>query len=561
MGLDGGSWNVLEPLTRAGSLPNLARVMGGAWGPLESTIPPVTPPAWTSFMTGKNPGKHGVYHFVELEPGTYRLRYTNARSRKARTIWSILSEAGRRVAVVNVPMTFPPEPVDGFMVSGMDTPDANSDFVHPRSLVPDIRTAVGALKLDLHYLGFMHNDARRAQVLRELAEIDEQRLRLLLYLLERAPVEVLMVVWGSPDTSQHHFWHYADPAHHRYDAGGATRFGTAIADVHRRLDRHLGTLMNRLASDGVVMVVSDHGFGPTSSKIIYLNRYLAELGLLAYRQNGRASASRLLAPTLRRLDRTLRGLLSPERKMRLNALLPGLRARWEASVSAFNAIDWGATKAYCNESVSSSAQIWINMKGRQPEGTVAPGAEYRELVDFLSDRLCTLKDPVSGHPLIRRVIRKEQVYAGPYLGPAPDLMLAWWEGDGFAVKPSRPEDLGMPVVAEASAAGTGPAEWSGNHRLEGILAVHGAGIKPGTRVSGARIVDLAPTLLHLLDQPIPDDMDGRVLTEIFDAEYLRRRPVTSRSVADLKAPEDAATYSEEESEKIKRRLQDLGYLE
>src|SRR5687768_1738033 len=213
-------------------MPNLARVMGGVWGSLESTIPPVTPPAWTSFMTGKNPGGHGLYHFVEPEPGGYGMRYTNARSRKATTIWRLLSDAGCRSGVVNVPMTFPPEPIDGFMISGMDTPDEQSDFVYPRALLPGLRDTVGAPRLEARYLGFMHDDVRRQHVLRELAEIDEQRLRTILYLLDREPVDAFMVVYGSPDTVQHYFWHYADTSHYRHDPDGAAVFGTAIHAVY-----------------------------------------------------------------------------------------------------------------------------------------------------------------------------------------------------------------------------------------------------------------------------------------------------------------------------------------
>jgi predicted AlkP superfamily phosphohydrolase/phosphomutase len=561
VGLDGGTWNVIEPLARAGRMPNLARIMEGGWGPLESTIPPVTPPAWTSFMTGKNPGKHGLYHFVEPEPGSYRARYTNARSRKARTIWSILSDAERRVGVVNVPMTFPPEPVNGFMISGMDTPDETSDFIYPHRLVPELSKAVGAIKLDIRYLGFMHNDLRRQQVLAELHDIDEQRLQIILHLLEREPVEVLMVVYGSPDTSQHYFWHYADRSHYRHTAEGAQLFGTAIQDVYERLDRHIGTLVERLGDDGVVLVVSDHGFGPTSSTTIYLNRYLAELGLLTYRPSRAAGLGGLLAQTVRGLDRILRGTLSSAQKKRLAQLFPQLRVRWEASLTALDAIDWSTTKAYCSEVLASPANIWINLKGRQPQGIVEPGGEYEALIEFLRERLLALKEPHTGRPLIQRVLRKDEVYTGPYLDQAPDLLLAWWEGAGFNAKVSLPQERHEPVVAQAATAMADRAEWSGTHRLEGILAVSGCGIKRGVQVRGAHIADLAPTILYMMGQPIPNDMDGRVLTEIFEPDYNERHPVSYRTVSPAEEVAEAATYSAEESEIIRKRLQDLGYVE
>jgi predicted AlkP superfamily phosphohydrolase/phosphomutase len=561
VGLDGAAWSVIEPLARAGQIPNIARIMAGVRGPLESTIPPVTPPAWTSFMTGMNPGKHGLYHFVEPEPGTYRTRYTNAGSRKARTIWSILSEAGHRVGVVNVPMTYPPEPVDGFMISGMDTPDEASEFIHPRSLVQELRQAVGPIKLDVRFLGFMHNDPRRQQVLGELHDIDEQRFQMMLHLLDREPVEVCMVVYGSTDTAQHYFWHYADPSHYRYDPHSATVFGNAIGDVYRRLDRQIGVLMERLREDGVVMVVSDHGFGPTSSKTIYLNRYLAELGLLTYLGSGTGGVGGLVSNVVRGMDQRLRGALSSDQKKRLARLFPTLRTKWEASLTAFDAIDWGMTKAYCSEVLASPANIWINVKGRQPQGTVNPGVEYNELVDFLSERLLALKDPHTGRRVVERVLRKNEVYEGPHLDQAPDLLLAWWEGEGFNAKTSLPKDHGKPVVGEEPAEVSGRAEWSGTHRMDGVLAVRGSGIKVGAQVTGARIMDMAPTILHLLGEPIPDDMDGRVLTEMFDSTHLERYPVRYRTAGPAGPATDTESYSDEESEMIRKRLQDLGYLE
>ena len=561
VGLDGADWNVVEPLVATGLLPNLAHVMGGAWGRLESTIPPVTAPAWTSFMTGKNPGKHALYHFIEPRPGSYGVRYTNARSRKAQTVWSLLSEAGKRVGVVNVPMTFPPEPVNGFMVSGMDTPDETAEFVYPSRLLPELRRQVGPIRLNIRYLGFMNNDARRQQVLDELAAVDEQRLQMTSYLLDREPVDAFMVVYGSPDTVQHYFWHYADPGHHRYDPTGAKQFGTAIEDVYRRLDRHLGHLMTRLDDDGVVMVVSDHGFGPTSSKLFYVNRYLAELGLLTYQPRPALGLGRLVNSTVQHLDHLLRGTLSSDNKSRLARLFPNLRLRWEDSLTGIDAVDWTRTKAYATEVLTFPSSISVNLKGREPNGTVEPGREYREILAFLSDRLLALKDPMTGRPLMRRVFRREEVYSGPFVDAAPDLLLAWWEGEGFSGGRTRGGEGRGRAVEEASATEPLRAEWTGTHRLNGVLAARGAGIRAGERLDGARIIDIAPTILHLLGQAVPDDMDGQVLTDWFDENHAGRGPVSYRHTGTAAAGPEEDTYSEEETEIIQKRLQDLGYVE
>jgi predicted AlkP superfamily phosphohydrolase/phosphomutase len=563
VGLDGADWNIVEPLVATGVLPNLAKIMEGTWGRLESTIPPVTAPSWTSFMTGKNPGKHALYHFIEPRPGSYGVRYTNARSRKAQTVWSMLSDAGKRVGVVNVPMTFPPEPVNGFMVSGMDTPDETAEFIHPKHLMDELRRQVGPIRLNTRYLGFMHTDARRQQVLDELEATDEQRLQMSCYLLDHEPVDVFMVVYGSPDTVQHYFWHYADPGHHRYDPTGAKTFGSAIEDVYRRLDRHIGTLMSRLDADGQVILVSDHGFGPTSSKIFYVNRYLAELGLLTYRRAPALGVGGLVNSAVQRLDRLVRGSLSSEQKTRLARLFPSLRLKWEDSLTGIDAVDWSATRAYATEVLTFPSSISVNLKGREPQGTVEPGREYREVIDFLTHRLLALKDPTTGRPLMRRVLRREEVYHGPHVESAPDLLLAWWEGDGFAGGRTRGRAMpGAPAVEEATGEQSTRAEWSGTHRINGIVAVRGAGVRAGRRLESASITDIAPTLLHLMGQSVPDDMDGRVLTDVFDDEFARRNPVTYRDSGGVSANgQHHETYSDEESEMVQKRLQDLGYVE
>jgi hypothetical protein len=282
--------------------------------------------------------------------------------------------------------------------------------------------------------------------------------------------------------------------------------------------------------------------------------------MLRYRDNGAPVLGGLMTRTVSAMDRVLRVALSSDQKKRLAQMFPWLRVRWETSLTALNAIDWSATKAYCSEVLASPANIWINVKGRQPQGIVDPGGEYREVVDFLAERLAALKDPVTGLPLVRHVLRKDEVYHGPYLDQAPDLMLAWWEGDGFSARTSLPKHRDQPVVAEAAPVAE-RAEWSGTHRLEGVLAVRGAGVKVGAQVTGARIIDLAPTILHMLGEPVPDDMDGRVLTDIFDPEHLMRRPVGYQTAMPASESEESATYSPEEGEMIRKRLQDLGYLE
>ena len=162
IGLDAATWTVIRPWIAEGKMPNLAKLMkAGVSGPLQSIMPPITPPAWTSFMTGKNPGKHGIYNFIKSEQGSYAMKYANATSRRAPTVWKLLNDAGYTVGTMNVPFTYPPEPLNGFQISGMDTPSETSPFIHPPELREELVKHLGGIQLDIRFLGAMSTDERR----------------------------------------------------------------------------------------------------------------------------------------------------------------------------------------------------------------------------------------------------------------------------------------------------------------------------------------------------------------------------------------------------------------
>src|SRR5213083_447247 len=286
VGLDAATFDLIGPWIAERKLPNLEALMkNGAWGRLASILPPITPPAWTSFMTGKNPGKHGVFHFVETERDGYEMNYANGASRRSPTIWKLLNTAGFSVGTMNIPFTYPPETLNGFQISGLDTPSANSSFVHPPALKRELVDYLGKINHDVRFLGFMSTDHRRAQVLAEMEKIDQQWAAVALYLLEHHPQDVMMFVFMSIDTVQHYFWQYMDRSHFLYDPKAEARFGNAMRQVYERLDAVTGRIIEKLPSDTTVFVVSDHGGGPVVDRTVFLNRYLHHLGLLHYRKD------------------------------------------------------------------------------------------------------------------------------------------------------------------------------------------------------------------------------------------------------------------------------------
>jgi len=560
IGLDSATWDLMEPWMAEGQLPNLAKlVTEGVHGRLESAIPPLTPPAWTSFMTGKNPGKHGIFYFLEPQPGSYAMRYANAASRRSRTFFGLLSDAGCKVGTVNIPFTYPPEPLNGFQVSGMDTPSEQSAFIFPPELRQELESAVGKVRFDITHLGFMSTDERREQVLAEMAKIDEQWAKAGLYLLEKHPAEVMMFTFMSIDTVQHHFWQYLDAGHFLHDPVGARRFKDAILQVYRRLDGVVGRFLERLPEETMVMVVSDHGGGPVSDRVLYLNRFLEKLGLLKYKEQKKSLFGQAKQQVVRSVYRILYGILGPEQKKFLAGLFPGLRERFEGAYTSFANIDWGSTKAYCSEILASPPSIWINRKDKKPAGIVSD-EEYEPLLDLITQKLAELKDPRTEQPVVPRVYRRDELFHGPFSEEAPDLILDWWSANAFSVKPSFPEESDQPVLQVRPRGPVKGAEWGGTHRKDGILIMRGGPFRRAATIEGARLVDMAPTVLHIMGQKVPDDLDGRILVDALEASYVEQH-VAQYQKASGEAPDDKASYSADEAALVEARLKALGYID
>lgn len=562
IGLDSATWDLVRPWATQGLLPNLSQLTeNGVSGELESAIPPLTPPAWTSFMTGKNPGKHGIFYFLEPQPGSYAMRYANAGSRRSKTVFGLLSEAGLTVSSVNIPFTYPPEQLNGFQISGMDAPSEQSAFVQPPELKEELEKVVGKIRFDITHLGFMSNDERREQVLAEMEQVDQQWAKVGLHLLDTHPTDLMMFTFMSIDTVQHHFWQYMDESHFMYDAKGATRFRDAVLRVYQRLDTILGKFLERLPEDTTVMVVSDHGGGPVSDRAVYLNRFLAQLGLLTYQTKNESAFGRAKQRIVRAAYNILSGTLGPKQKKFLAGLLPGMRERFEGAYTSFANINWAATKAYCSEILASPPCIWINRKGEKPSGIVGDD-EYESLLAYITQKLGELKDPRNGEPIINRVYRRDELFHGPFAKEAPDLILDWWSANAFSAKPSFPEENDQPVVKILARGPVKGPEWGGTHRKAGIFIVKGKALNRGTKIEGARLIDVAPTLLYLLGQKVPDDMDGRVLTEAFSPQFLEQHATQYGAAAgDASADKENASYSEQEAAQIEARLKALGYID
>ncbi len=564
VGWDGATFDLIEPWIAEGKLPNIAAVWnGGSHGELQSTLPPMTFPAWSSFMTGKNPAKHGIYDFTRQRPGTYDLEFVNGGQRKAPSFWKLLSDAGKRVISISVPCTFPPEPVNGVMLSGFDAAGLGGSSskldargMYPREVYDELERELGG-----HPIGSFPiqeiNQGRAEAAVQKILDVIARKAATAKYLMQNYEWDCAMILFGESDGAGHHFWKYCDHRSPQFTAEPAS-MRDSILRVYQELDRQLGELKQLLPFDTTLLMMSDHGFGGVSNTVIYPNCWLREQNVLQFRGgvskwiSRRLDALKLFAVAA--LPNGVQKFLSRFARTQLGGI--------EAKVR-YGIINWSETKAFFEENPYYPA-LRINLKGRQPQGTVEPGEEYEQLRSDLIRRLEVWRHPVSGERIVEKAYRREEVYEGASLDEAPDIVVKWatHEEYTYAFRVSSKsrtlqwiEELD-PQRQDNMAFFSGK---SGSHRDNGIFLAEGPEVMAGKTISGARIIDVAPTILHLLGVPTPADMDGRALIEALEGEAAS--PMEIGAAAGAVAEVDAETYTEEDKVVINERLRALGYID
>lgn len=536
IGLDGATFDLLEPMMDDGLLPHLSDlVSSGTTGRLHSTTPPTSPSAWTTFFTGMNPGKHGVFGFQMPLSARFKRGLVDSQTIATSKLWHYIGRAGRTVGLVNVPMTYPVEPVPGFMVAGMLTPDTDRVFTHPPSLSREIKEALGEYIIDVA-VGPNSDPLAALQRVHRAAAI---RMEAIEYLLNRYKIPDLFVaVFVAMDRIQHLFWKYLDPREPMYETETAASLRRQVCSCYTQLDSFIGRIRTRLGRDSLLILMSDHGFGPLHGWF-YGNIWLARKGLLELKPS--AAAKTWL---LRRLNVPLMG------KAMRHMPRYGLRRIKPNSLAMIN---WSSTRAYC--AAATDQGIYINVHGREPFGIVHEGSEYEGVCDRLCEELKRLTHPVSGAPLVDQVWRREELYAGPIQEGAPDLIVKMQEY-AVLVNESLIRDESFLSLSDKPV---------GSHRLDGVLVLKGPTIKQGHTLSGARIMDLAPTILYAMGLRVPEDMDGCVLLDSFDPEYAAMHPPeyapAGGYLGSVDGDGEGHAYDDSDAETIKERLRGLGYLE
>ncbi|NLS78701.1 MAG: hypothetical protein GXY76_15720 [Chloroflexi bacterium] len=545
IGLDGVPLGLIQSWAAQGHLPTLQRLMStGSAGPLRSTIPPTSGPSWSSFVTGMNPGKTGVFDFLYRREGTYHFPPVNASQRSGTSLWRYLSDAGYRVGVLNLPMSYPVEQVNGFMVSGWMTPYAATDYAYPPEIADELARVAGNYRI---YPTETFSEARRDSFLKASYDLLEMRTRTAVHLAATQPWDVFMAVYFDTDRILHQMWHYLDPTHPwRRDHEDKS---WVVRDYFAKIDQSIARLLDHADDDTLVMILSDHGMG-RANRFIVLNNWLMQAGLLKLKRDPWVRFKELLFRSgfvLRNVHKLADQLgFSSQAEYVAGYFVDHLL---KLAFLSFLDVDWSRSKAYSFG--RHVGPIYLNVKGREPQGIVEPGAEYEAVRGEIARQALEFRDPQTGRPLIGQVLRREEVFAGPHVGRAPDLIL----------RPADPADIffGLADFGHRKTVDT-VYRYSGMHRDYGLLIMNGPGVRPGSEIGGAAIQDVAPTVLHAMGLPVPADMDGRVIASALEESYLAAFPPSQMEPVAEPANVGSMDYGGAEEREIVERLRGLGYM-
>lgn len=434
-------------------LPNFRRLMErGVYGNLTSCTPAITVPAWSVMTSSKDPGTLGIYGFRNRADHSYdKMNIAMGSAVKEDRVWDILSRSGKRVNVVGVPGTYPPRAVNGCLVGCFLTPSIAAAYTHPPEFKEEIKQWVGEYQVDVK--DFRTDD--KAYLLKQIYEMTATRFKLIKKMLIEKPWDFFMFVEMGVDRIHHGLWSYTDERHSRYQPDNP--FINSIRDYYLYLDKEIGEMLDMLPPDTMVMVVSDHGARCMDGGIA-INEWLHREGLLVLAEDTPAK-------------------MTPLERVK---------------------IDWSRTKAW--SSGGYYARIFMNVQGREPNGVIAP-ADYERERDDLARRLIAIPGP-HGQDIGTRVFKPEEIYHAVN-NVAPDLIVYFgdlaWRSVG---------SLGLESIYTFEN-DTGPDD--ANHAQQGMFILYDPARDLGGRRLQAEIMDVAPTVLHYLGEPIPADMQGKVI--------------------------------------------------
>lgn len=545
IGLDGLSFDMLNQIRNKYNLKNINKLLSdGAAGPLRSVIPYSSAPNWASITTGVNPGKHGFYSFFFPKDNAYEYQFPNSTHVKVDRLWDIIGRNGKSSLVVNVPGTYPPREITGSMVTGMLTPDINSNFAYPSSLADEIRERFPDYTFDTNWKNYQNTGID--SLIEALLISVKMRRDLIFYLLEKHSIDFGIVVYTETDRLFHSALNLIDENHPGFDKEASIRNQSNIMEIFRVIDESIGEIIRNYMQSGNIILLSDHGFAP-AYKRLYLNNWLLEQKLLSIRNNDETSSKHIFKKCLKGVlqilirDNKKRGRFQ-EKLLYFLRGKKGLAAIVNLADS-FSRMDWSKTKAYYLQEWG----IRINLKGREPQGVVEK-EEYENVRNSIIKSILKFKDPENNNLIIKQALKREDVYEGDEFESAPDIVLIAEDAPGYEIT----SDTSINDIFS-------PVGWkTGDHSLFGMFLIAGDNIQ-NRSLDNISVKDIVPTVLYTFGIPVPQYMDGKVLKEVFTQEYLHDNTIVSDKNILTKHTE-LEEFSDEDEEKVKDRLKGLGYL-
>jgi predicted AlkP superfamily phosphohydrolase/phosphomutase len=520
IGLDGGTWKILKPMMDNGIMPNLKKLVdNGASGILKSTVPPVTAPAWASFQTGVNPGKHGIYDFQMHNRGSKQLRFVNSGSLCYPTFWELAAERAYKVISINVPLTYPAKRVENWtQVGGFLSPRVTESFVHPKELLRKLEEHAYQIAVGSLYRRFRLG---LDDFIDENINIEKKRFGLARELAQGQPWDLMMVHNQSIDGVQHVYYPYLDPNYPEYQNPDSRK----IHEFYKATDDCIGKLIEICPDSTYVFVVSDHGFKRTKSEV-NLNNWLSKKGFLRF--NKKRILIKTITQFLVDLDK-----FNLRQKI-LGRCLKNLGGMRIAPKFAKFFLDWDNTKAYMLNG-NTFGNIFLSCRQEDRSG----------LLTHITTELLQLADS-NGQKVVKKVLESKKYFQGEAVDSLPDLFMEPEEDYVFSISIMRSRKIFYTPDK---------SKLQGTHHLDGIFVAYGPTIKQG-RLKTASIMDVAPTVLGLLEVPIPTWMDGKVIDTIFHEKPKVRFCEQDRKVAHVSRETERAS----DEQIIRDRLKGLGYL-
>ena len=512
IGLDACEPNLVEQWSKEGHLPFLTSLMSsGVWTRLISTRSLFSDSPWPSFNAGVSPAKHAFYNYLQIKRGTTEVERVNARHCRYLPFWSLLQDSGKKVVAFDVPKTFPIEGIDGIQISawGEHYPLLKRPISQPPDFIRDLIKRFGKYPHPREIIKPRSIGQERG-IYKTLLSNLKKKLKAIEYLMDLEDWDLFMPVFSEVHYAGHQFYHRFDQGHWAYEPDAPDDIRNALLHIYSQLDTAVAKLFNCISDQITFFIVSVHGMATNFSANHLMPEVMNKLSYQIFPTHKKQTNS---LDTLLQRTAFLRNLIPQSVKEFINTHFVPEAVHDKALSSAFSSsIDWGKTKAFFIESDHFQAFISVNLKGREPLGIVEPGAEFDELCQEIQYELKRLMNPETGKPAVHEVVRVSDVYHGPNLNKLPDLVVQW-------AKDAPINQLYHPRFGVISKKGFELRR--AQHAQEGFMIAGGKHINKNAVLSGVSTLDIAPTILYIMDQVIPNEMDGRVLLELIDEDFKR----------------------------------------